>query len=68
MTTDDRVSEATRAEEEKEERVSHDAGRGPTPDEEAAADRAGPASEEVAESYSEYLDTAKDVPGEGRIP
>jgi hypothetical protein len=38
-----------------------------TPDEEAAAARAD-VSPEAAESYKEYLEKAKNVEGEGRIP
>ncbi len=46
------------------------AGSMPTPDEEAAAERAKEQTDldEVGRHYREYLEVAKDVPGEGRIP
>jgi hypothetical protein len=45
----------------------HDAGPGPTPEEEQAAQRsAGSADEEVAEHYEEMLETGVAQEGEGR--
>jgi hypothetical protein len=46
---------------------SHEAGRGPTPEEEAAADRsASSADGEVAEHYEEMLERGAAQEGEGR--
>jgi hypothetical protein len=59
--------EATRRFEGKDAQREASAGRMPTPDEEAAAARAD-VSPEAAESYKEYLEKAKNVEGEGRIP
>ena len=39
-----------------------------TKEEAEAADSNGGVSPEAAEAYEEYLDTAKDAKGEGRIP
>jgi len=45
----------------------HDAGRGPTPEEEAAADRsAGSADADVADAYEEMLETGAAQEGEGK--
>ncbi|CAN5851923.1 hypothetical protein BH24ACT3_BH24ACT3_17660 [soil metagenome] len=66
--TDDKVSETTRDEEQREATIPSDAGRGPTEEEEAAADRSAPASEEVKENYEDFLEKGADVKGEGEVP
>jgi hypothetical protein len=44
----------------------HDAGRPATPEEEAAAERAGDVSPEVAESYKEAIERGAAQEGEGK--
>ena len=44
----------------------HEAGRGPTPEEEAAAERADADPERVKESYEEMTDKGVEQKGEGR--
>jgi hypothetical protein len=47
--------------------ATHEAGRGPTPEEEEAADRsAGSADGEVAEHYEDMLETGAAQEGEGK--
>jgi len=47
--------------------ASHDAGPGPTPDEEAAADRsADTATDDVAESYEDMIEKGAAQEGEGK--
>ena len=47
--------------------AEHDAGRGPTPEEEEAAERSkDSATPEVAESYEEMLETGAAQEGEGK--
>jgi hypothetical protein len=60
-------SKATRDEEERQAQHSHDAGQGPTPDEEALAD-ANTASPAVAEHEEEMLERGASQQGEGRLP
>jgi hypothetical protein len=62
----ERVTDATREVAERDAHAEHGAPEVPTPEEEAAAPTS--ASPEVAEAYEEYLDTAADAQGEGRIP
>jgi hypothetical protein len=61
------VSAATRAFELEDEQVFAGAGRGPTPDEAAAAERYGPASERTADAYREMVDLGTHQAGEGRL-
>lgn len=61
-----RPSSETHRAEEKDQAANHDAGRAPTVKEEAAADR-NQLDPDVAENYEEYLATAKEVRGEGKI-
>jgi hypothetical protein len=61
------VSAATRAFELEDEQVFSGAGRGPTPDEAAAADSYGPASERVVDSYREMAERGVRQAGEGRL-
>ena len=65
---DDQVTPRTRAFEAEDERVDHaDAGPGPTPEEEAAAERAAPVSDETREAYRDMVDKGANVKGEGQI-
>ncbi len=61
------VSAATRAFELEDEQVFSGAGRGPTPDEAAAADGYGPASERVVHHYREMIHIGSRDVGEGRL-
>ncbi len=62
-----RPSDATQRAEERDEAKSKDGGPVPTPEEEAAAERAT-VSDAAKQEYRDYLDKAKDAKGEGRIP
>jgi hypothetical protein len=46
----------------------HTADRPPTPEEEEAAERAGPVDPDVAEAYEEAIVRGAGQEGEGRIP
>lgn len=61
------VNDDTRAEEEQESRKGTDVGRGPTPEEEAAADRSRDSAERVEEPYREMTDKGAHVKGEVEI-
>lgn len=61
------VSEGTEAEEDRESHAQADAGRGPTPDEEAAADRSKDSAEGIEEPYREMTERGANVKGEGQI-
>jgi hypothetical protein len=61
------VSEKTKSEEEREAREKIDAGRGPTPEEEAAADRSKDSAAGVEEPYREMTERGANVKGEGEI-
>lgn len=69
---DDRLAPPTTPDAEtiKEDRealdAEHDADRMPTPEEEEAAERAGPVDPEVAEAYEEALERGAAQEGEGR--
>lgn len=62
----DKVNEATRMFQIRDACVFRGAGRGPTPEEEAAADRWGGCSPSTASAYSEMLDRGACQRGEGR--
>jgi hypothetical protein len=62
----DKVDEKTLRFEIEDARVFRGAGRGPTPDEEAAAERWGPVSPSTARAYREMLDRGAWQQGEGR--
>ncbi|MCU1380616.1 MAG: hypothetical protein JWN29_3599 [Acidimicrobiales bacterium] len=62
----DKVAERTRIFEIEDACVFRGAGRGPTPDEEAAAERWGPLSPSTARAYSEMLGRGAWQRGEGR--
>ncbi len=64
---DDMVSDETRAEEDKEAAEKPDPGRGPTTEEEAAADRSKDLDPGVAESEQEMNEKGANVKGEGEI-
>lgn len=64
-TTPDR---ATIAEDRTAVDAAHEADRPPTPEEEAAAERAGPVDPAVAEAYEDALERGANQEGEGRIP
>ena len=63
-----KVSDATREEDRKDAQAAHDAGPGPTGEEEAAAEAAGSADPNVAKSASEQYERGANNPGEGRLP
>jgi len=63
----DKVTDETRRFELQDEQVFAGAGRGPTAQEAAAAERAGPVAERTREAYRSYLDRGAHVEGEGRI-
>ena len=63
----ERVTDQTRRFELQDEQVFSGAGRGPTPDEERAADRAGSVSERTRQAYLEMIDRGAHQVGEGRI-
>lgn len=62
-----RVSDATRACERRDGAVRAGAGRGPTPEEARAAERAGPVTDRTREAYRAYTFRAALVRGSGRI-
>jgi hypothetical protein len=62
-----RPSRKTRDEERREANDTAGAGREPTPEEEAAADRNEP-DEAVAEHYEEMTERGASQEGEGRVP
>ena len=64
----EKISDATKDAERRDAAAQHGAPQVPTADEAAAADRKGKTDPKAAEAYEDYLDTAKDVQGEGRIP
>jgi hypothetical protein len=61
------VSDITRQFELEDEQVFARAGRGPTPAEEAAAERAGPVADHTREAYREMAFRGANQRGEGRI-
>ncbi len=63
----DKVTDATRTFEQKDGQVFRGAGRGPTPEEEAAAERAQPVGDHTREAYKEMLYRGANQIGEGRI-
>jgi starvation-inducible DNA-binding protein len=58
---------ATRESAIRDANAAHTAGRGPTPSEEAAAERAARSAPDVSEPYREYTSAAARTKGEGRI-
>ncbi|HEX6418168.1 MAG TPA: hypothetical protein VFZ77_06720 [Acidimicrobiales bacterium] len=64
---DHTVSEETRAFEERDERVEAGPDRPPRPDEEEAAERAGPVEEHTRRAYQEMAERGAGQEGEGRV-
>jgi hypothetical protein len=62
----DKVAERTRVFEIEDARMFRGAGRGPTPDEEAAAERSGAIAPTTVQAYREMLDRGAWQQGEGR--
>ena len=62
----EKVSPATRTFELEDAQVFRGAGRGPTPAEEAAAERAGGTRTSTADAYKEMIQRGASQPGEGR--
>lgn len=62
----DKVADATRLFEIEDAQVFRGAGRGPTPDEAAAAERWGSFTPSTAQAYREMLDRGAWQRGEGR--
>ena len=63
-----KVTDETRTfEQEQDEHATTDAGRGPTPGEEEAAERSDPVSDETREAYKEMVERGAHQEGEGRI-
>lgn len=63
-----RPSDTTQSAEEDDARVHSAPDRMPTPDEEAAAERAGQPRPEVEEQYEEAMERGANEKGEGRVP
>jgi hypothetical protein len=63
----DRVTDHARKFEDEDGQVFSGPGRGPTPAEAAAAERAAPVSERTRSAYREMLDRGGRQRGEGRI-
>ncbi len=63
-----RPSTETREEEKRDERVAAHADGAPTPEEEAAAERAGESDEQSAQAYKEAIERGARQEGEGRLP
>lgn len=68
MAKNEKITDATKEAEARDAEAKHGAPQVPTADEAAAADRKGGADPQAKEAYEDYLDTAKDSKGEGRIP
>jgi hypothetical protein len=64
----EKITDATKESERRDAKAMPGADQILTKEEAEAADRKGAADPEAAEAYEEYLDTAKDTRGEGRIP
>jgi hypothetical protein len=64
----DKVTDRTREFELVDGQVFSGAGRGPTPAEEAAAEKAPPVSERTRQAYKEMAWRGAHHPGEGRLP
>jgi hypothetical protein len=63
----EKVTDQTRMFEEEDEQVFSGAGRGPTPAEAAAAERAAAVSDDTRSAYKEMVDRGAHQRGEGRI-
>jgi hypothetical protein len=65
---EEKITQATKDAERQEAKAEHGAPQSPTPEEEAAAERAGGPSDETRESYEDMLDKGANQKGEGRLP
>jgi hypothetical protein len=63
----EKVTDQTRAFEKRDEQVFSGAGRGPTADEAAAAERSGPVAEHTRQAHMEMRFRGANQQGEGRI-
>jgi hypothetical protein len=63
----DQVTDETRAAEADDEKRTAAAGDGPTPEEDAAADRTASSGAKVADDYKESIERGANVKGEGEI-
>jgi hypothetical protein len=61
-------SAATRSEEEREATAAHNAGRGPTAEEDRAAPGADEVSDETRRNYEEMRKLGANDEGEGKLP
>jgi hypothetical protein len=64
----EKITDETRAVGERDAQAAHGAPADITPEEEAAAERLGGASEETKENYEEALERGANAKGEGRLP
>ena len=64
----EKITDATKESERRDAKALPGADQILTKEEAEAADRKGKADPEVAEAYEEYLETAKNAKGEGRLP
>jgi hypothetical protein len=64
----EKITDATKQAEARDAKADHGAPQTPTAEESAAADKHGKVDPKTGKAYEEYLDTAKDAKGEGRIP
>ena len=65
---EEKITQATKDAERKEADAEHGAAEKLTPEEEAAAERAGGPSEETREHYQEMTEKGANQQGEGRLP
>ena len=65
---EEKITQATKDAERQEANAEHGAPQTPTPEEEAAAERQGSASDETREHYQEMTDKGANQQGEGRLP
>jgi hypothetical protein len=68
MADNEKLTDSTKQAEQRDAQAKHAAPQTPTADETGAADRHGTVDPKTGKTYEEYLDTAKDAKGEGRIP
>jgi hypothetical protein len=66
--TDNLVNDDTREAEVEEATAKPDPGRGPTPDEEEAAERGAEQAPDVSEPYKDQVERGANAKGEGQIP
>lgn len=68
MGQNEKITDATKQAERRDAEAEHGAPQVPTAAEAAAADANGEVSDEVRESYEDYVEKAADLKGEGRLP